>query len=60
MMTEPEEVLPCTHPFPNLDDTVQSRGGSELNQGDPGSMSDSDTSADSEYNLSDSEAEVCK
>ena len=53
-----EAVLPSMHPLPDRDETVQSGGGSVPDQSEPGSMSDSDTSDDSEPFLSDSEAAV--
>lgn len=41
-----EEVLSSTHPLPDGDETVQLGGGFMQDQDEPGSMSDSDTSAD--------------
>ncbi len=53
-----EAILPSLHPLPDWDEAVQSGGGSVPDQSEPGSMSDSDASDDSEPFLSDSEPAV--
>ena len=53
-----EAILPSLHPLPDWDEAIQSGGGSVSDQSEPGSMSDSDASDDSEPFLSDSEPAV--